>query len=75
MPEDTVEERLRRTEAFLALIADVTGLAVTSPDESISADGFAALSGLARQAVQDLHTTRRVLPMSALNLTNRRGRL
>ena len=70
----TVEERLRRAETVLTLIADIGRLAATSSDESISADGFAALSTLARQAAQELRTVRQTLPRNVPSLSRAASR-
>jgi hypothetical protein len=65
----TVEERLRRCESILALVADLGMLAAMRSEVSLSAEGLHALAQLAREAAEELDATRRVLPATVLNLT------
>ena len=67
----TLEEQLRRTHDQLCLVADLFDLQAVAPDagwpEGLSPAACAALSGLYRQASQELGATVDALPAAVLN--------
>ncbi len=69
----TLEEQLRRAHDQLCLAADVFDLQAVAPDagwpDGLSPAACAALSGLYRQARQELAATLDTLPAAVLNRT------
>ena len=67
----TLEEQLRRAHDQLCLAADVFDLQAVAPDagwpDGLSPAACAALSGLYRQATQELAMTLDALPTAVLN--------